>query len=212
MSKRNRNDQNASAEDMLNLNVEDSIPAAGQADPRLANMDSPDAFITRISTVNDDLADIADKVSIRLMQILKSNEELTRETYLTQVETKRASALQKSLSSNLENYRAELQKLQVENAKLEEELKGFRNEAEQKTQKRDAMLREIEILKKETMAGLNVECGKLADERETLSGENDKLRMKKDKLMSEVAALKKIREEYLQQIAKFKELKDELLA
>lgn len=177
------------------------------ADPtpnRISGITEEDvSLIAKLETVHTDLGEISGDVSDHLISIMKSNEELTRETYLAQVEIKRASELKDTLAKNLATFKAELDEITDKNRNLDKDVKKLRKKLD------DLEIRKTELL--EEKARLEAAVTKLSSESEGLSGENDKLAVKKDNLAGEVSSLKKIREEYLSQISKFKDMKEDLL-
>jgi chromosome segregation ATPase len=196
---------NADLSDVMNLDIKDELKGGKDPAPnRIRNIgDNAGGLIARLDTVNEELSGISGETTERLMDLLKSNEELTRETYLTQVEIKRASSLQESLMKNLAGHKDQIEMLDVETENLEKELEKLSKELN------SLMSGNKELDGKK--AGFDKDISRLKYERDVLANENAKLKIKQDKFAGEVASLKKIREEYLAQIAKFKELKDELL-
>ena len=160
--------------------------------------------------VTEKILDVRNKISgiyadedTMLMKLLKETENLTRSTLNVEFEIKRQRTLQRDLSENHRQLAKELEVLDSGNATLLEDQKAIEKEHKKLKTKSERSRAEIESLNRESQ-DLDREISKL--QKETANLEN-----KNSKMSEDVERLQSLKEDYMKSIAKFKEMRDELI-
>ena len=177
---------------------------ARSAAPKQAEDAVPlDNVTEKIVDVRNNMAGIyADEDSI-LMKLLKETENLTRSTLNIEFEIKRQRMLQRDLSGNNRQLAKELEVLDSGNAALEEDRKEIEKEYKKLKAKNESIKANIDNLSRERQ--------ELDRETTKLQKEVSNLETKNAKMSEDVERLQALKEDYMKSIAKFKEMRDELI-
>ncbi len=145
-----------------------------------------------------------DLQSEKIVELLKANQDLVRSTVASAQEIAKHGDRQRELEADVKELRARADEL-AQRARVLSEEKGQL----QGTLKRGT---EEQVRATDQNRSLRDQIEKLEKEQESLARENQKLEKQRDKLQGDVERLSKLREEYLSNIAKYREKKEDLTA
>jgi chromosome segregation ATPase len=178
--------------------------AARPAAPRQAeDAEQFDDVTEKIVDVRNKMAGIYADEDTLLMKLLKETENLTRSTLNIEFEIKRQRTLQADLSGNNRQLAKELEVLDNENAALVEDQKEIEKEYKKLKAKNESVKADIDHLSGEKK-DLDREATKLQRDVSNLETKNAKM-------SDDVERLQALKEDYMKSIAKFKEMRDELI-
>lgn len=160
------------------------------------------ALAARTQGMRDEAAGLKSAQSSRLAALLKETEELVRQSVLLEAEIQHQTERRNALQEQLRTVRTSADETASEAAGLERQLADLRTQVE-------AADTDVAKLRKK-VSDAEAAAEKMGAERDNLQKEADRLEKQKTRLEDDVKRLRKLREEYLQAIAQFREAKEEL--
>ena len=157
----------------------------------------------KIIDVRSKISEVYTGEEASLIRILKETEEFTRNIVSIEMEIKRQRLLQNDLFENKKKFVGELKLLDTENTQLANEYKEIEKEHKEARDQNQRSKNDID--------DLGDEISQLESERKELDNNINKMNAKNTKLRDDVERLQKLKEEYLKSIAKFKEIREELI-
>lgn len=171
--------------------------AVGKKAPRTAGGSAPRGTLARqLVAVNQDLNEIYDAEHQWRLELLKANEELSRQTVDTEVEIRRFQQQQTQAQKELTTLLREREAANSAASDLTRKVDSAQREFDKIVAKRDDLDQTVKKLTREN-ANFKKEAEKLAKERQ--------------RLQTDVDRLKRLSREYRDEVAKFRREKSKLL-
>ncbi len=159
--------------------------------------------LAKAEEINTKLASLQREEEDALVALLQENEAITRNTVGVEMEIKRQKLMTKELTEARVVLERGLRALTSENGKIQ---KG------KKELERDVKSLEAENSKLGTdIASLSKNNSELESQNKLMKAEKEKHEATSDRLREDVARLRKLKEDYLKSIAKFKEMREDLI-
>ncbi len=199
------------AEPVVKPKREETQPTArvslpGMDSPRIAHGTIPSAEfpmpVDKIRNVGYGIRDVYDRVNGYLLDVLRANEELTRQSVINQIRIEREQVLQTEFHSRQQEEAARLAQEQARTNQLRLEIESLTSERE--------MAERVKSDLQSTLSGLKSTITTLQAKNDGLEREVERLKERRDNLERDVARLEKLREEYLETIEKIMARKEAL--
>ncbi len=158
---------------------------------------------TKLKGVTEKMLEIQKEEETELVSLLKEIEAITRDTMNIENEIRRQNLLKGTLEAEQKALQKELQQLERQNRADDNERKAAEKERQKLFDQNVQVRSELELLENDVK--------RLRTENSSLSSEAEGLQATSNKLKADVDRLTALREEYLKSIAKFKEVREELL-
>ena len=160
-------------------------------------------IVQKIKEAKSKISEVYTDEEIALVKLLKDTEDLTRSTVGIEMEIRRQRLVQKDLFANRKVLAEELDSLEKESATLINRHKEIEKQHKKLADQKESVQEAIDGFAKE-----NAELGR---EGKSLADDVKKLEAKNGKLREDIEKLHRLKEEYMRSIAKFKELREELI-
>lgn len=147
-------------------------------------------------------ASLIEQQNARIAELLRAHEELARQMAATEQQIAGYEATQTELDIKVKGLRERRDGLVDRNKKLEDERNSLREQVAQATERSEKAV--------EQNAALQGELDGLERKTDDLERETARLEKRRDKVRDDVARLTQLRDEYLAQLERFKEEKDDL--
>lgn len=151
----------------------------------------------KVIVTNQRLLEIQREEEEALLELLRENEALTRDTVLTELEIRRQKRLREQFDADRGDYERELRRISAEREKLT----SVRREQEQELQR----LREGLAALKSEVASTMRQKEELLRAHGEIQNEIDRLHEQNERLSLDLDRLRGLKTEYLKSIAKYKE-------
>ncbi|MCI0342238.1 MAG: hypothetical protein L0216_14025 [Planctomycetales bacterium] len=146
---------------------------------------------------------LAGRQATHLVSLLRETESLTRQAALAEVQIGHQREV-------LDRVKGDVATIGAQKAVLDREAETLRKEKDEREAERAEAEKAVAAAKKE-LEGVGKDVAKLEKEAAELQHEREKLEQKRERLEGELSRLRKIREDYLSNIAKFRELREEMI-
>lgn len=179
--------------------VDEQKPAHPPAEKREYDFSVP---VDMARDVGFGIRDVFDRVNGYLLDVLRANEELTRQSVVSQIRIERERTLQNEFLSRKEEEEALLAREKAKTDQLRVEIDSLTNERESTEKTRHDLQSEL--------SGLKSTIATLQAKNDGLDREVERLKERKDHLDRDVTRLEKLRDEYLETIQKIMARKEAL--
>lgn len=169
-----------------------------------ASNPAEDKRLAVAARMRDEARAIVEEQTNTLVALMRETEQITRQASMTEIEISNQRQVHIGLNGDL----AQLQSSRDELVDAGESLQAEKDEAEAA---HDAVLEGNRAIKKQ-IADLGKATHKLEKEASTLTREREKLEQKRQRLEEDLVRLRKIRDDYLAGIARFRALREEMIA
>lgn len=163
-----------------------------------------DARAATATAMRDQARALVDEQTATLVALLRETESLTRQASLTEIEMANQRQVQARLTDDLRELQGRQAAAQAETARLATERDAAAKAAAEQERGNKELAGQI--------GGLGKAVDKLEKEALALTREREKLEQKRMRLEEDLVRLRKIRDDYLAGIARFRALREEMIA
>lgn len=156
------------------------------------------------AAMRDQARAMLDEQTAALVGLLRDTESLTRQASLTEIEMANQRQVQARLAGELDELRTRQTSMEAETARLSAERDAAAKGCAEQERGNTALAGQI--------GGLGKAVDKLEKEALALTREREKLEQKRLRLEEDLVRLRKIRDDYLAGIARFRALREEMIA